>query len=1422
MISKMEKQGLKAVNRSLTGILAAAIVMSQLSGTGLVVRAAELETPEMEETVEDKVEIEKTEEIIEELSTTKEKEESITDEMTEEESVENNTEIETETDMQEEMTEEASIQEMISEEVVDEIATDESVLFAGVYLQFDSMGGNCDVSMIELTPDNMNFVMPIPQKAGYRFIGWFIDETCTMLYDEGDIVWQAGNSYVLYAGYEPLAIEEIELAERTLSQTIHGVTITVEGNMPQEAILEVKAEELSQEDQKSIAAESDVINSHEDFGLEENKCYSYDISIYYQDVKYEPYLFDESMEVTFSFADTQELQNADCMEVFHIDDNEFVEKIEITDVNESEVSFEADAFSTYILITKVEYTGNKNWTYAFTGDVQTFVAPVSGQYVFECYGAGIESSKGSFSKGTLELEKNEMVYIYVGGQNHTFNGGGQGGSVHHIASNSGGTFNQNVESDHGCGATDVRLGSELESRLIVAGGGAGNGHQGGVYYSYNGFHVSDGPGYSEVLAKNQVQSNDILGQGDNYTTNVNSGVWGTGDSYPDRGTYNIRTVTGGGGGGYFGGQSGYAGTSKVISFLEYNGKEYHTSDYEIENLVYTGNGKCQVSLYSLQADVITYYNYNMTKLGESAGLAGSYVNFPQMTDEVIRPGDSKYDYTFLGWDDMATEVIEYYTDAQTVEVAMNGDRNYIAAYECIGKSYAVILDSANAQKPGTKGIMATYHAALPNIEIPEKDGSIFEGYFTGQNGTGTKVYSADGVAVGISEIEEEMTLYAHWVQPITEIISPQDREVLAGYAGVVFSTEVELYQSTGYSLNYQWYMSHDEQIAHGIPIEEADTRKLNVPQGFQPGKYYFYCLITATNVVNGQAVIGYTIPAAMIVEKGIMGMEHVEVEKPYFIYDATSKALKVAINSSNPYTVYYSEEPLTAENYQIKGKIEPFGYTDAGEYTNYIYVTGTDFADFSGSIHMKIDKANPDVYLTGKNTTYNGQIQNISAAKVYGVHDEEMEMLVAYVYFVDEACTKKTDASCGALTEGGAPSAVGTYYVHAVTQETTNYHDVATKTPAMFNILGTHAKYSISGYHGKYDGKAHGLQIINEDAQNTTIYFSDSMELTKDNYQIAGTIEPYEYTNIGRYPVYYMVVTKIIGGIEWYENGMAEVIIEEVKQNVGGNDSENSNGNHGNDADHGSTGNHGGNGGTSEGTGSVIKPGTTQTHKHNYELISFVEPTATKEGKAIYRCIECKHELVVSYPASGNTEGDTITKEEGEKEIDKAPEDEKNSNKEKENSREENKEKEPVKLTNKELEQNIMDNMEEELRKALTEAELLRMAESLKNLTEAELRDLYEKGFLNLSEEEFERLISMICTQVIIDEERVGLSDEFPTGEKEESVNKQMPNYVGVLWAFLLGAVIMFLLRELMQKNRKEDNEQKKMMKTGSFTRRLK
>ena len=98
------------------------------------------------------------------------------------------------------------------------------------------------------------------------------------------------------------------------------------------------------------------------------------------------------------------------------------------------------------------------YNYSYTGAAQTFTAPCEGNYKVELWGAqgandngGVSGGKGAYVAGTVTLNKNTQMYVYVGygitsnaaanyGNSTIFNGG---------TGNSGGW--------NGGGATDIRV-----------------------------------------------------------------------------------------------------------------------------------------------------------------------------------------------------------------------------------------------------------------------------------------------------------------------------------------------------------------------------------------------------------------------------------------------------------------------------------------------------------------------------------------------------------------------------------------------------------------------------------------------------------------------------------------------------------------------------------------------------------------------------------------------------------------------------------------------------------------------------------------------------------------------------------------------------------------------------------------------------
>lgn len=117
----------------------------------------------------------------------------------------------------------------------------------------------------------------------------------------------------------------------------------------------------------------------------------------------------------------------------------------------------------------------------YTGDVQTFTAPVDGEYTLEVGGAqgggenGTAGALGGVSTGKVNLKKGQTLTINVGGKGSYdiitggYNGGGSGGNIGpsgggatHIATNNRGELKNYVNNKN--------------EVLIVAGGGGGSTH----------------------------------------------------------------------------------------------------------------------------------------------------------------------------------------------------------------------------------------------------------------------------------------------------------------------------------------------------------------------------------------------------------------------------------------------------------------------------------------------------------------------------------------------------------------------------------------------------------------------------------------------------------------------------------------------------------------------------------------------------------------------------------------------------------------------------------------------------------------------------------------------------------------------------------------------------------------------------------
>lgn len=184
-----------------------------------------------------------------------------------------------------------------------------------------------------------------------------------------------------------------------------------------------------------------------------------------------------------------------------------------------------------------------------TEPYQIFTAPETGKYKLETWGAqggGTQGGFGGYSVGYVSLNKNDTLYIYIGGTTSNGTGGYNGG----------GSVTDNVYG--GGGATHIAKSSGLLSSLIsnknsilivsAGGGGEGNGYAGGSGGGNTGVNgTGDDPGSAGTQTASGSNSGGCGG---------NKGAFGTGGS----GSWYSESL-GGGGAGYYGGASGGGGNN---------------------------------------------------------------------------------------------------------------------------------------------------------------------------------------------------------------------------------------------------------------------------------------------------------------------------------------------------------------------------------------------------------------------------------------------------------------------------------------------------------------------------------------------------------------------------------------------------------------------------------------------------------------------------------------------------------------------------------------------------------------------------------------------------------------------------------------------------------------------------------------------
>ena len=204
------------------------------------------------------------------------------------------------------------------------------------------------------------------------------------------------------------------------------------------------------------------------------------------------------------------------------------------------------------------FGGDCEVTFVYTGEPQTWSPPPGAVNVrFELYGAGGGRGGAGGKVEGVFTELPETLYVYVGevggmgtGIDGGFNGGGSSGG------------NSDTEGAGG-GASDIRLGETLESRIVVAGGGGGGGGEAGGNGGHGGelFAAHGGSGQASGGGGGSPSSGGFAGVSNGGYQQATVGQFGQGGA----GGLSTFAGGGGGGGGWYGGGGGGADDNTCCS-----------------------------------------------------------------------------------------------------------------------------------------------------------------------------------------------------------------------------------------------------------------------------------------------------------------------------------------------------------------------------------------------------------------------------------------------------------------------------------------------------------------------------------------------------------------------------------------------------------------------------------------------------------------------------------------------------------------------------------------------------------------------------------------------------------------------------------------------------------------------------------------
>ena len=368
--------------------------------------------------------------------------------------------------------------------------------------------------------------------------------------------------------------------------------------------------------------------------------------------------------------------------------------------------------------------------FEYTGNTQVFIAPYTGIYDLAVWGAGGDRSVAentqnrSLITGTIALRKGESLYVYVGGQANKWiegwNGGGD--SYDDLISYRDGM----VYVTAGSGATDIRRGGmELKDRIIVASG------SGGIMKQYL-----------------------SAGNSKNMTVMANPNEWGL-ESYFTiyyNNPYNASKF------------SSNVESFTLLSANQTTSKKYWIFPDGLDKVLNKKDSKWW------KVDAWPWGNPGLGKSGIGGG--GGLYGGMSMTAEIY-PDGSANSWSILGTPSRGSCYIDGVING-TIWNNVNGvyaiEENSTVIPYCSAEGNVYNVNSGNGLATITyDNYIEMEELTTINIVIPQKKGYKFGGYYTKEDGQGTKYVDVDGTILSTpTTFIQDTTLYAHWIEDATD------------------------------------------------------------------------------------------------------------------------------------------------------------------------------------------------------------------------------------------------------------------------------------------------------------------------------------------------------------------------------------------------------------------------------------------------------------------------------------------------------------------------------------------------------------------------------------------------------------------------------------------------------------------------------